>query len=240
MHFSSISRQSLLTVCTVVLFATGSWAMPGEATAQNQLSFPGEVPDRTVARAQRKAEMAYDKGDFAKAFWFYRKELAPIGDKYAQYMVGYMLHHGQGVPKNEVEAAAWFSLAAERGHKPIVEVVAQYRDALSSEQMQAAKAQSLELQSEIGDVALVKRLIRRDMQRLREVTGSRTSSSNCDLPGRIYTTGFGSESFVGFCDRINRRIETRLEYVGGYIDYGELELLPDEQAPGEGQSNDKP
>ena len=45
----------------------------------------------------------------------YRNDLAPIGDKYAQYMLGYMSLSGLGVEQDPVLASAWYRLAAERG-----------------------------------------------------------------------------------------------------------------------------
>lgn len=56
----------------------------------------------------RKADVAFNAGDYKSAFWYYRKELAPIGDKYAQYMVGYMTQNGLGTDPEDVTAATWF------------------------------------------------------------------------------------------------------------------------------------
>ena len=37
--------------------------------------------------------------------FIYREELAPLGDKYAQYMIGYMHEHGKGVDKDPAVAS---------------------------------------------------------------------------------------------------------------------------------------
>ncbi len=42
--------------------------------------------------------------------------LAQQGHLNAQYTVGYMYHHGQGLPRNEKESTRWITLAAARGH----------------------------------------------------------------------------------------------------------------------------
>ncbi|MEM7613388.1 MAG: hypothetical protein AAF270_17010, partial [Pseudomonadota bacterium] len=229
MHLFLQCRTAAPAIIVTALIALGSWALPGHAIAQgSQLTIPGEAPTGKVKRAQVKAEEAYERGDYSRAFWLYRTKLVPVGDKYAQYMVGYMLQHGQGTTRDEVEAAAWFSLAAERGHKPIVELVEEYKTSLSEEQVLAAKARSLELKAEIGDRALVERLIRRDMRRLREMTGTRLRRATCGgRPGRV-VSGAGNLTMTEYCTALNERIDRRLEYISGYVTYGELELLPDE------------
>ncbi len=42
--------------------------------------------------------------------------LAQQGHLNAQYTVGYMYHHGQGLPRNEKESTRWITMAATRGH----------------------------------------------------------------------------------------------------------------------------
>ena len=42
--------------------------------------------------------------------------LAKQGHLNAQYTVGYMYHHGQGLPRNDKESTRWISMAAARGH----------------------------------------------------------------------------------------------------------------------------
>lgn len=214
-----------------ILAAAALTAAAGAAIAQtqSQLSFPGEAPSKRVLRAQEQAELAYRTGDYDRALWIYRNELAPVGDKYAQYMVGYMHLVGQGVDKNEVDAAAWFLLAAERGHEQLIDVSADLQRRLSVEQRQRAQRQALELKSEIGDRRLVTRLIRRDVAALRSQTGSRTGS--CIQPVRVYDPndgGAASTSLDRFCKQLQERIEARTRYLGAYVEYGDFEIKPDE------------
>lgn len=42
--------------------------------------------------------------------------LAVAGNPHIQNFIGFMLHHGEGVAKNDVEAHQWFHKAAEQGH----------------------------------------------------------------------------------------------------------------------------
>ena len=55
--------------------------------------------------------------EYERAFMIYEKELAPLGDKYAQYMVGYMYLNAQSVLQDKISALAWFRIAAERGER---------------------------------------------------------------------------------------------------------------------------
>jgi TPR repeat protein len=49
--------------------------------------------------------------------------LAQQGHLNAQYTVGYMYHHGQGLPLNEKESTRWITLAAARGHEKAKEAL---------------------------------------------------------------------------------------------------------------------
>ena len=59
---------------------------------------------------------AYDRGDFKTAFKEMRR-LAQQGDASAQYNLGVMYDHGEGVAENDAEAVKWWRKAAEQGHK---------------------------------------------------------------------------------------------------------------------------
>ena len=58
---------------------------------------------------------AYDRGDFVAAFEIWTP-LATRGDAEAQYRLGRLCSEGQGVEKDDAEAATWFLRAAEKGH----------------------------------------------------------------------------------------------------------------------------
>ncbi|MBL8660683.1 MAG: sel1 repeat family protein [Rhodospirillales bacterium] len=56
---------------------------------------------------------AYQRGDYATALRVLRP-LAARGDAYAQFFFGSMYSSGEGVPKDDREAARWLSMAAEQ------------------------------------------------------------------------------------------------------------------------------
>ena len=58
---------------------------------------------------------AYNRGDYATAFeeWL---TVAEHGDAGAQYNLGFMYDHGQGVPQDYAEAVRWYRLAAGQGN----------------------------------------------------------------------------------------------------------------------------
>ena len=58
---------------------------------------------------------AYNRGDYATALQEFRP-LAEQGDAKAQFNLGFMYDNGQGVPQDDVEAAAWYHKAAEQGY----------------------------------------------------------------------------------------------------------------------------
>jgi TPR repeat protein len=67
-----------------------------------------------LASDQYNALTAYERGEYEKAFNFYRP-LADQGQLMAQYMVGLMYANSQGVPLDYGEAMKWLRKAAERG-----------------------------------------------------------------------------------------------------------------------------
>lgn len=215
----------------------------GSATAQGsgQTTFPGWAPSDAMVRIQEKAEAAFEAGKYRKAMWLYEKELAPIGDKYAQYMIGYMHENGLSVPRDPVRAGAWYLLAAERGHEQIVAAAESLQHSLRPAQLAAARSLAATLKETMGDKELVRRAIRRDIERLRSMAGTRirpSSRRNCGgLAGRVYV-GATSVSFDQYCEAVNDRIDARMAYLEGYVTYGELELLPDEDED-EGAASDE-
>ncbi len=58
---------------------------------------------------------AYEKGDYATALEEWRP-MAEHGDAEAQFYVGALYYHGEGVPQNDAEAARWYRRAADQGY----------------------------------------------------------------------------------------------------------------------------
>ncbi len=61
-----------------------------------------------------QAVVAYGQRDYATALREFRS-LAVQGDGNAQYGIGLMYYHGQGVPQDYSEALKWYKMAAEQG-----------------------------------------------------------------------------------------------------------------------------
>ena len=68
-----------------------------------------------VAGPLDDAAVAYQRGDYAAAMLLF-KPLADRGDAVAQYRVGLMYFHGEGVSQDYGEALKWFRKAADQGN----------------------------------------------------------------------------------------------------------------------------
>jgi TPR repeat protein len=142
----------------------------GDASAEKP--FPGQPPDRSVLKAQQKADKLFKDEQYERAMLIYRRKLAPKGDKFAQYMVGYMHYSGRGVPEDAVRASSWYRLAAERGDVTFVKVRDVLMGLLNDEQRARSDTIFSEIRTEFGDVALLIRLINEDLAYLRDRRGA--------------------------------------------------------------------
>jgi TPR repeat protein len=92
------------------------WGVPMDrARAQKLYRLAAE---QGYAPAQFRVGYTYtvkgDGQDFIEAAKWFRKA-AEQGDGDAQFQLGILYYHGNGVPKDNVQAYMWFSLAAARG-----------------------------------------------------------------------------------------------------------------------------
>jgi len=71
--------------------------------------------DSPIGQSSNTAENAFMRGDYATALAEWRPR-AERGDPAAQYGLGYMYRHGQGVPQNSKEAGLWYKKAAMQGY----------------------------------------------------------------------------------------------------------------------------
>lgn len=169
--------------------------------------------DSRTVRIQAKVESIYEQGDFERAHFLYVNELAPIGDKYAQYMAGYMYLRGQGVSQDPVKALAWYRLAAENGAAEFVAVRNQLMAQLSDEDLERSDAAYVALRQQYGDLAVVMSELRRDdAVRNVEITGSRIKGGSRPLTivdPRTGTVISGDEYFR----RANSQSQDQLDYV---------------------------
>ncbi len=195
--------------------------------SQTYKSFPGESADQRTLQIQKRVDELFAAGEFKRALFIYEKELAPRGDKYAQYMVGYMYLNSHGVPQDKPRALAWYRLAAERGN----EVLEQARDGLAEKLTQAEIDASnrvfLGLLQKIGDIRLIMVLIQRDMNTLNSRTGTHIQGSNAG--GRVVIVRpSGRIGDPNFYRDLRLRLEARLNYLETKVAISDIELESDD------------
>ena len=209
--------------------------MPAFAAAQAFKPFPGEPIDNRTRAIQESVESIYSAGDYERALVIYEGDLAPIGDKYAQYMVGYMHLNAEGVPRDPVEALAWYRLAAERGTPQMVEVRDRLAAALTPAQTAASDRVFVDLWRRMSDRVLLVELIRRDMDVLRRQTGSRIPGSRAASPLQILRPD-GETVDPNFYREVRARLQARIDYLDARVEIsddviaGELERIRGEEA----------
>jgi len=163
------------------------------ATAQPWSANPGIDLDSKTLAAQSKAEELFERGNYRRARVIYLNDLAPFGDKYAQYMLGFMSFNGLGVEQDPVVAAAWYQLAAERGApREFVKIRDETLGSLDVVDRKRADQVYLRLRGEYSDIAISMREAAQEFEDLLQVTtGSRlgrTSSSVTVLKPRDGTS----------------------------------------------------
>ena len=153
--------------------------MPTAVAQRSGGNLSVDLNSRTLS-VQAKAEELFERGDYRRAHIIYLNDLAPIGDKYAQYMLGFMCLSGLGVEQDPVLASAWYRLAAERGEPAEFVTI---RDDLLSNLDAVDRERSdqvyLGLRREYSDIAISMREAREEFENLTQVsTGSRLGSTS--------------------------------------------------------------
>ena len=174
---------------------------------------PGATVCAEVLRLQAKADELYHDGHWERAHFIYVNDLAAIGDKYSQYMAGYMCLHGRGVEQDPIKASAWYRLAAERGSPEFVEVRDELLESLSDEQKAASDAAFLSLRQRYSDVALLLRQLERERRQAQETpTGSRLTGGD---PSAVLVVGpyTSTTSLSELKRRQERRLETMIRAI---------------------------
>lgn len=195
----------------VVAIALGHAAT---AVAQPSGGYLGVGLDSRTLSVQAKAEELFDRGDYRRARIIYLSDLAPIGDKYAQYMLGFMSLSGLGVEQDPVLASAWYRLAAERGEPG--EFVAIRNDLLSTldaVDRERSDQVYLALRREYSDIAISMREAREEFEKLTQITtGSRLGSTSAAVT--IVDPGGGSSlSRDALVHRSQRRMQAYLDNI---------------------------
>ena len=183
-----------------------------------------------MVQLQQRVDELYERGKYERAYVIYRDELAAVGDKYAQYMVGYMTLQGKGVASDPVLASAWYRLAADRGTPEFVYV----RDVLLADldptEMERSDRAYRDLRRRYSDVAILFRLVERDYSRLSQVTGSRLAPGGGSL-SVVDTRGgaTGEDYYV----QVHRQLEMHLEKLAKLTGIEGFETDPDKTSVAE-------
>lgn len=204
-------KQNLSLLLMFVMLSSGS------ALAQ-WTEFPtGDLDSRTV-RTQAKVETLYERGDYKRAHFIYSNELARQGDKYAQYMTGYMYLMGQGVDQDRVRASAWYRIAAERRAPEFMAVRDQVLRTLSDDQRAKSDALYVELRKEYSDLVIIMGLLDEDIESMKVArTGSRLSGNSSAVMIIDPNTGM-PVSAAHLRNRDLRTAQTRLDFVTARLD----------------------
>lgn len=185
---------------------------PATIMAQRADNGGANFTSHTV-RIQAKAESLYLQGHWQRARFIFEHELAPIGDKYAQYMVGYMYLNGQGVSRDPVMASAWYRVAAERGVPEFAAVRDQLLDSLSPDELAQSDTRYVELRKECSDLVVTLGIVRKE-RRLRraETTGSRLGGGASPVTVIMPRNGMAMTR-EEFLSRGDEKIEVWLNYI---------------------------
>lgn len=189
---------------------------PGVVAAQSTDSFPSVPVTAKTLSVQNKAEALFEERNYDRAFFIYRHELVPIGDKYSQYMVGFMYLTGKGVEPDRVTATAWYRLAAERGTREFETVRDQLMVSLTPEQMPKCDRRFIDIRKKYGDLAILVKAIRTDFVALSSRTGTRLGADSAAVTV-IQLRGLGgAESGSAYYGRIEDRLQARLDFISKY------------------------
>lgn len=183
--------------------------------------FPAIHVDARTLRVVEKAEKLFESRQYDRAFFIYRNELAPIGDKYSQYMVGFMYESGKSVARDKAKAAAWYQLAAERGTPEFIQELDRLRANLNAEERARSERWFAALRTEVGDLAVLLRAVRLDFEKLNSRTGSRLNSDSSPIAVIELRQQAGAAT-GDYYSRIEKRIEERLAYI---IRHTKIEIL---------------
>jgi TPR repeat protein len=203
-----------------ILLVAALMSVSATGFAQRSSELSADLPDGRTMAVQNKVERIFDAGKYERAFFIYRNELAPLGDKYAQYMVGFMYHTGLGVEENSVSAAAWYQLAAERDTREFVVVRDRLLHVMDQDDADLSRVLYRELRLRYCDLAVLLSSIKRNMKELQGRTGSRLGDESSPVTVIEHSASrFSSGS--DYYGNIKEELETRillLKEIGGFAD----------------------
>jgi hypothetical protein len=197
----------LLAAAATMLFAS-----VGQVWADD---FPGSKPDRRIIKTQQQVDELFEKGDYERAYFIYRNELAPLGDKYAQYMVGYMNIVGKGVVRDYIAGSAWYRLAAERGDENFTRARDEVLQLFNDEQRMQSDKKYAELRVLYSDAMIVVKLIEQDLEIVEDRVPENTMTYS---PADI--TAISNAERARLAKVARDRMRSRLEYVRDSVESG--------------------
>jgi hypothetical protein len=195
-------RIPIVAICLCLLLPAGA------VRAGEYELFPGPAIDSSTLRFKTKVEEIYSSGNYERALFIYANELAPRGDKYAQYMVGYMHLTGRGVEKDPAAALAWYRLAAERGEPKFIEAREALEASLDPAEVERAATLFPDLWQRYGDRRLLLDLIREDLAIL-----ARKSAPTPANAGTEIITGYSHITGDPYFRRVRQQLTERLRYL---------------------------
>jgi len=199
------------------------------AQSQTYKPFPGQTMNKRTLDTQERVEALYVAGDFDRALLIYEKELAPLGDKYAQYMVGYMHLNAHGVSRDKITALAWYRIAAERGEAVLQQARDELIETMTTAEVTVSNGMFLDLWQSIGDTRLIMELIREDMNILQTRTGSRIRGATTSGPALIYRPS-GELLPPNYYRDVRVRLAARLNYLEIKVEVRDLDVESDDEA----------
>ena len=199
----------------ILAFLIALLAVQAPPTRAQDESSPVDTPELWL---QRKADDLYRNGHWERAHFIYVNELAALGDKYAQYMAGYMYLNGKGVERDKVQAAAWYRLAAERDGKEFIKVRDELLESMSEESRVASDEIFISLRPRYSDLVLILDQLREEREALEgNTTGSRLSGKSTSVTILDPRTGM-TMSRSAYIGRLERRMKLQLDYLASKLD----------------------
>ena len=195
--------------------------MTSVASTQSYPSFPGDDTDQRTRRTQEHVDELFESGSYDRAYLIYRKDLAPRGDKYAQYMIGYMHLTGAGVPKDPVVALAWYRIAAERGEPSVSLARDKLEKKLTASQIAAAGVLFADLRNELSDRVLLLMLVQQDLKILQSSASGGVSPGAANMT--VFDRRYGLASGTYYYEMIRKRLERRMSYLKGQVEVVDVE-----------------
>ena len=183
------------------------------AVVAQSTEFGGEDFSSHTVRIQQKAEGLYMEGHWERAHFIFVNELARIGDKYAQYMAGYMYVNGQGVESDYVTASAWYRLAAERGTPEFAAVRDQLIESLNPDELARSDALYIDLRKNYSDLVITLGVLSEERSSLRsDMTGSRLGGGASPVTVIVPRSGM-SMSREEYLRRSGVQMQMRFDFI---------------------------